>query len=85
LGEAELNLKTNTLELGQELLLGSIRQVRKVMLADSYDIPPLSEKIIDVYVQRNERVDNSTYLIEPNGHFLGKKSTYDGKLFGRHK
>jgi hypothetical protein len=54
LGEAELNLKTNTSELGQELRpvikIRSPRQVRKVMLAESYDIPPLCEKIIHVYV-----------------------------------
>lgn len=49
--------------------------MRKVQLADDHSIPPLSEKIICVYVQRDETGSNSPqYLLEPCLYFLEKNS-----------
>lgn len=47
-------------------------------MADNYSIPPLSEKVVDTYVQRIGEGDNSSQcLIEPieiNRNFLEKNS-----------
>lgn len=79
IGEAEINLKASSLELGHERIpiirVGSPLLVRKVLLADNYSIPPLSEKVVNAYVQRIGEGDNSSqFLIEPSRNFLEKNS-----------
>lgn len=62
IGEAEINLKASSLELGHERItiirVGSPLLVRKVLLADNYSIPPLSEKVVDAYMYNlSERME----------------------------
>ena len=69
LSKGVLLLKGHEIPLIQVGLQG---RVRKVTAADHFVIPPQSEAVIDVYVERKEYDDlckNSNYVIEPTDNF----------------
>ena len=47
---------------------------RRVQLADNCTVPPMTEVILEVYVERKEVERDNEFLIEPNEDFTGKYS-----------
>ena len=79
-GPADILLsKAKIIFRGEEIpciQIGMRNSIRKVTMADHVVIPPQSEALLDVYIERNESDDfdkNSDFIIEPTVHF---KETY---------
>ena len=56
-------------------LVGDLRRVRNVSLADDVTIPGLSEVIVDVYIEKDpvdELCSNLEFLIEPWQSYMEK-------------
>jgi hypothetical protein len=60
-------------------LVGDLRRVRNVSLADDATIPGLSEVIVDVYIEKDpvdELCSNLEFLIEPSQSYLFPVPTF---------
>jgi hypothetical protein len=58
-------------------LVGDLRRVRNVSLADDVTIPGLSEAIVDVYIEKDpvsELCSNLEFLIEPSQSYMEKST-----------
>lgn len=81
-GPADISLKDGNMMLGDHVIpctkIGHTKtEIRKIYVAENYEIPPQSEVIIDVFVDRNENdlvASNENYLLEPNEHFSDRFS-----------
>ena len=79
MGPADLKLSEGVLELNGVTIpcvqIAQFETIRKVRAADEFDIPPQSEVLIDVFVDRtnlDENASSQDFLIEPSPQFVEK-------------
>lgn len=73
LSEGRIKFKNSNIEIPC-IQIGNPETTRKVRSADDFKVPGSSEAIIDVFIERNEKEDNSEVLIEPSQNFVENSS-----------